>query len=601
MRRLRAFDLVLAAIFIPLWLGCFVLHLKEVSRGRLAWIPIFVSASAEARGYPVVREFWVGVKEEQAGVKVGDQLLRVGVVDLKGVGPFAFVAYVYDQMGADLRVPLTFLRNGERGEAVLPLMPVRHAWRTIPLALGFFVTAVLALLYETGSRPVRAYFLGSLAYSAHWMFFFGGPFVQTYVWIIVFFIASSVMFPVALRAAMIFPERLMLAGTRVSPWPWGFAVFGPLSLSWIFGSPLPPTLALRAVFIVNILFLVVFLGVLARNYRRATPLGRRRLRWIVYGFYVGTAPMLAANLVTAFNPALWWLLEISALAAVVLPLCICIALLQLNFWDIDRLISTTTVYSLLTLVFLAGVLLGVPRVAQAMQETVGIQAGYGQFALSFCLVLVLAPGKRVLLPKVVQRFFPEQYELEAEVAALTRELRQHTNLSTLLAFGGERVKLLWDLESCVLYGRNDGAYVPILARGSAIPAVFAERSTLSSALQTQTMPLEVERWQRVTGAYLTPVDLAALEKLRAEVIVPLYRDKQLVAFVCLGPKRSGDIYTTTDFVLLTTVGKALGAEFERHDEEEWRSQVADMYETLRSATRELSSLQLPPTTGSTPE
>jgi hypothetical protein len=253
------------------------------------------------------------------------------------------------------------------------------------------------------------------------------------------------------------------------------------------------------------------------------------------------------------------------------------------------------------LVFLAGVLLGVPRVAQAMQETVGIQAGYGQFALSFCLMLVLAPGKRVLLPKVVRRLFPEQYELETEVAALTRELTQRANLSALLSFCGECLPSLWRSESCVLYGRSDGVYVPIFAQGSAIPSVFSAHGALSSALQTQAAPLEVERWRRIAGTYLTPADSTVLENLRVEVIVPLYRDKLLAAFVCLGPKRSGDIYTATDFALLKTVSSVLGAEFMRHNEETWHLQIADMYGTLRSTMLEPSSMQLPLAASSVPE
>jgi hypothetical protein len=586
---------------VPLWVACCVLYVHVSARGRLAWAPLAVRAPKSPEAYPTVREFLPGAAAEQSDLVVGDQLVRLGKADLRGVGPFGFVARAYEEVGPDLRVPVTFARSGTQGKTFLRLLPVASPWLFLPLTLSFVMVGVFTILCEPGSRQARAFFLASLAYSFHWTLFFGGPRLQTYAWAAIHFFSALVLLPLSLRTAMVFPEKLTLAGARTPAWPWLFAITGPIVNSTVFGAPLAPTVGLRALFVVNVAFLVALLVILTRNFRRANPIGRRQLKWIVYGFYIGVAPLLTADVITAFNPSLRWLHEISTAAFVLIPICICIAILRVNFIDIDRLISTTAVYSLLALVFLAGVLLGVPRAAQAMQDTIGIQAGYGQFALSFCLALVLAPGRRVLLPKVVQRFFPEQYELEVEVAALTRELTQHANLSTLLPFCGERVKLLWNLESCVLYGRNDGAYVPIFAQGSAIPSVFSEHGALSSTLQTQGSPLDVERWQRVAGAYLTPEDLMALEKLRAEMIVPLYRDKLLAAFVCLGPKRSGDIYTATDFALLATVGNALGVEFARHTEETWRSQVVNMYETLRGAMLEPSLMQLPPTSGAASE
>lgn len=153
----------------------------------------------------------------------------------------------------------------------------------------------------------------------------------------------------------------------------------------------------------------------------------------------------------------------------------------------------------------------------------------------------------------------------------------------------------------MLYGRRDGAYAPIFALGSAIPSVFAEHGALISALQARIAPLDVERWRRMAEPYLTPADVTALENLRVEAIIPLYRDKLLTAFVCLGPKRSGDIYTATDFSLFETVSEALGVEFTRHSEAAWRSQVAELYDTLRNTMLEPSSMSLPPTASSAPE
>jgi adenylate cyclase len=55
----------------------------------------------------------------------------------------------------------------------------------------------------------------------------------------------------------------------------------------------------------------------------------------------------------------------------------------------------------------------------------------------------------------------------------------------------------------------------------------------------------------------------------------------LAAFLCLGAKRSGDIYTTTDLALLTAVGAKVSAELERFDEAEIARQAHAMQDALR--------------------
>lgn len=119
-------------------------------------------------------------------------------------------------------------------------------------------------------------------------------------------------------------------------------------------------------------------------------------------------------------------------------------------------------------------------------------------------------------------------------------------------------------------------------RGSTVPPVFAASSPLIVALQTQAVPIEVEQWQRrPLGVPLTAADQAALDSLGAAVLLPVGRHATLTAFVCLGYKRSGDVYTSTDLTLLTAVADKVAGELLRFDEAEIRRQAQAMQETLR--------------------
>src|SRR5207249_10247176 len=118
--------------------------------------------------------------------------------------------------------------------------------------------------------------------------------------------------------------------------------------------PLPPTLGLRAVVAANLAFITTLLVLLMRNFRCSGPLGRRQLKWVVYGFYIGNAPTLAADMVAALDPSLVWLHDIAMIAVALIPLCIFIAIVRFNLFDIDRLISATATYTILSVLMLAG-------------------------------------------------------------------------------------------------------------------------------------------------------------------------------------------------------------------------------------------------------
>jgi hypothetical protein len=554
---------VLLVVLVPLWVACFALYVNVVAHGRLAWVPVSVRAPENAESYPTVREFLPGTRAESAGLVIGDQLVRLGEADLRGVGPFGFVARAYEEVGPGLQAPVAFVRAGEHGESSLSLIPVASPWLFLPLTLSFAIAGVFTILCEPGSRQARAFFLASLAYSFHWTLFCGGPRLQTYAWAAVHFFSALVLLPLSLRAAMIFPEKLTLAGTQTPAWPWLFAISGPIINSTVFGVPLPPPLGLRANFVVNVAFLTALLVILTRNYRRANPMGRRQLKWIVYGFYVGTAPVLAADMVTALDPSLRWLHELSMIATVLIPICICIAILRVNFFDIDRLISSTAVYSLLLVLLLGGMLLVTPRLARAASMAAGFEPTSWQILFSVLLAVLVVPGQHHVHPWVERLFFPEHQAFERGVKHLLQELPTCGGPQALLTLVGERLDALLQPENCIIYGRTETAYAPAFVRGSVVPPAFQAQSPLVGVLQTRAAPVDMERWRRTARVYLSPDDRAVLDRLRVAVVVPISRSEPPAAFVCLGQKRSGDVYTPTDFTLLTAIAETVARELLR--------------------------------------
>src|SRR5574338_695587 len=114
--RPRSPAIALYVALFALWVICTVLHVQQVAGGHLAWVGVYVTAPNAGDEYPRVREFWPGATGDTAGaLAVGDRLLSVGTANLRGVGPFGFMARAYATAAErrHLRVPVTYERDGE--------------------------------------------------------------------------------------------------------------------------------------------------------------------------------------------------------------------------------------------------------------------------------------------------------------------------------------------------------------------------------------------------------------------------------------------------------------------------------------------------------
>ncbi len=115
-----------------------------------------------------------------------------------------------------------------------------------------------------------------------------------------------------------------------------------------------------------------------------------------------------------------------------------------------------------------------------------------------------------------------------------------------------------------------------------MPPAFEGTSPLIVALRERRAPLSLsDAGRRPDDAPLGPFDRAALETLDAEVVVPVRRGRTLLAFLCLGPKRSGDVYTSIDVSLVAVVAETVSASMARFDQEEIIRQGRVMQESLR--------------------
>src|SRR5262249_60093029 len=105
------------------------------------------------------------------------------------------------------------------------------------------------------------------------------------------------------------------------------------------------------------------------------------------------------------------------------------------------------------------------------------------------------------------------------------------------------------------------------AGGGRAPPPWSADSPVPAVLRQRRGGLVCERRNGDIGTKSGAFDLAALETIGTAAIVPIRHRALLRGFICLGAKRSGDIYTSTDRALLTAVGDKLSVELSRCEDE----------------------------------
>lgn len=455
---------------------------------------------------------------------------------------------------------------------MLPFVPVRFPWRMLPLTVGLVAAGTLVLLRRPGTGVARRFFLAATAFSLHWTWFFGGNVAVTAAWIAICGVVSTLMFPLALLEIALFPAEV--APARAPRWPWLFAVFGPVALTGNVGFPLPSAWGLRGIYLINVAVIVALLAVLTRNYRRASARGRRQLKWKMYGFYTGLAPVLLANLVTLYAPRLWWLHDLAAIAMVLIPLCLLIAITRFNLLDIDGLITSTVIYSILCVVMLAVVLAVVPLLAEAASRAFSLDRRLGTAVLSALTAVSLLALNRSFSPWVERRLFRERFTLESGVHGLLDVIGSVSDPRSILSLVGARLSDLFRSASCAVYKcRPFGeSLVPAfstgtVAGGGPLPRLAAYGS-LARVVRDTSGPLNLEDASGERRSLeVEPAERALVESLAPTVLVPIKAAGELHALISLGAKRSGDVYSPGDLALLSAVADTVAARLEQLDRE----------------------------------
>jgi hypothetical protein len=165
------------------------------------------------------------------------------------------------------------------------------------------------------------------------------------------------------------------------------------------------------------------------RYRRGSLVERKQLQWfgsvVVLAF---SAFLAAAILPQPYGQGAWW---VASLSIGLIPISIGIAILRYRLYDIDRIISRTVSYGLVT-VTLAAVFVAVVIGLQQVLATFLTGGNTIAVAASTLVVAALFQPLRSRTQRVVDRRFDRaRYDGDQTTAAFARRLRDEVDIDTV--------------------------------------------------------------------------------------------------------------------------------------------------------------------------
>jgi hypothetical protein len=185
-------------------------------------------------------------------------------------------------------------------------------------------------------------------------------------------------------------------------------------------------LTIAVAFVLTVGGLAVGAASLVVRFRHAHGIERQQLRWIAFAAAltgVAAAVVLAGM---ALGATVVLLLAVGVCLAI-LPLATGVAILRYRLYDLDRIISRTLAYGLLT-VLLGG---GYAGLVLGLGQLLGRDSSLTVAAATLAVAAAFQPARRRIQAVVDRRFDRRRYDAAQTIAAFSARLRQQVDLDTL--------------------------------------------------------------------------------------------------------------------------------------------------------------------------
>ena len=535
-QRLRRLDKILIVILVPIWLLSLIFHIDLALDDQLVRPAIIFENSSTDGDYPVVGEI---MREAQtmvaeSGIQLGDEILLINDRSMQGISGYKASLIAISFLGRTDQINATFRRDQETFNREYPFndFGIPRWWPSL-FAISFGVVGLLILLSGPRSRTAQAIFPAFIFFSLSWLVVLGHSELQTILGLTVF--GASMIFagPLVLRAILLLPENTAIKSKFVHRSVWIFSLMLISGLSAFTGRPFSSEIGQGMHLALMALFYLSILLILARNYIKADKIGRRQLRWVILGFYFAFVPAMIVTGVVILFPDQFSLYALSSIGMPIVPIMFLVAITRYNLFDIDRLIGGSISYSIL--IILIAVL--TEAVIEPLVAVMGTEYGFDgdnvQLVFVGALTAILIPAQKKWRPTINRIFFTQGVAVEDTVSELIDKVDTSEEMTSTEVFEivGEDLSKAYELSQWGVYQCEDGDL-------NLIHGNFTDDLT-------ESVQKKYEKRARPGTETIKPNKTC--------LIVPIRIENKLTWLLILGPKGSGDVYTTTDNGLIASL------------------------------------------------
>jgi hypothetical protein len=186
----------------------------------------------------------------------------------------------------------------------------------------------------------------------------------------------------------------------------------------------------NALLVAVALSLLVSLAGQVASYRRSSGERRQQLKWLLGGFGVGLVGVLLL-LVLQHRTGLWSVVSQVADLAVffAIPVSMGVAILKYRLYDIDRIISRTLAYAVVT-----GLLIGVyAGLVLLAQQVFRFSSPVAVAASTLAAAALFAPVRRRVQHAVDRQFNRARYDADQTIAEFAARLQDAVDLDAVRA------------------------------------------------------------------------------------------------------------------------------------------------------------------------
>jgi two-component system NtrC family sensor kinase len=506
----------------------------------------------------------------RAGVRPGDILLAI---DNQPVDGRADVLALQHQAQAGARHTYTLLRLGSRDVVNLSLSPMPGG-----AGLFYYVLAAVGIFTLLVGAAVRArrptdqatlhFFWLSVAFFGLFTFSFSGR-LDRVDWVFYWgdVIATTVLPPLFLHFALVFPERPHMPGYSALLARWlpaiylPGAVLGSTRALAVLRSGFDPEYFVRVIGMLDRLeyvylaaYLAAGLAILLRALSRARSVTvKRQLRWIVWGTALGALPFAlgyAIPFALGVDPSIS--MGLSAVPLGFVPLAFASAIIRYRLMDVEIILKRLLIYTSAVAAIVAIYVLILRASGGYFVEGENQHRWIIAFLATVVVILLAKPVKDGLQNAIDRAFYRDRYDYRRALVGFARELNSDLDLNRLADRMVTRVRETIELDRMAfLLATDDGDFETLAQEGcDTMPPRLAAASGIGSRLQSgHTVRLD----DPLAATRFTAEEIEFWRDQGLYYFVPCVTKDAAIAVLALGRRASGEPLSTEDTALVTAV------------------------------------------------